>query len=47
MNEQTIDITTKDGAMETFVVHPDRNGPQPEGAAADGRPPASWRSCTT
>ena len=30
MNEQTIDITTKDGAMEIFVVHPDRNGPHPK-----------------
>ena len=29
MHEQIIDIATKDGAMETFVVHPDRNGPYP------------------
>ncbi len=29
MIEQTIDITTKDGAMETFVCHPERGGPHP------------------
>src|ERR1700722_19431271 len=29
MIEQTIDIATKDGAMETFVVHPDRCGRHP------------------
>ena len=29
MIEQTIDITAKDGAMETFVVHPERSGPHP------------------
>jgi carboxymethylenebutenolidase len=29
MIEQTIDIATKDGAMETFIVHPERNGPHP------------------
>ena len=29
MHEQIIDIPTKDGAMETFVVHPDRFGPHP------------------
>ena len=29
MIEQTIDIATKDGAMETFVVHPERGGPHP------------------
>jgi carboxymethylenebutenolidase len=27
--EQTIDITTEDGAMETFVCHPERGGPHP------------------
>ena len=29
MIENTIDITTKDGAMETFVTHPERGGPHP------------------
>jgi len=29
MIEQTLDITTSDGAMETFVVHPERGGPYP------------------
>jgi carboxymethylenebutenolidase len=29
MIEQTLDITTRDGAMETFVCHPDRGGPHP------------------
>jgi carboxymethylenebutenolidase len=29
MIEQTVDIATKDGAMETFICHPDRNGPHP------------------
>jgi carboxymethylenebutenolidase len=29
MIEQTIDIPTKDGAMETFVCHPERGGPHP------------------
>jgi carboxymethylenebutenolidase len=29
MIEQIIDIATKDGAMETFICHPDRNGPHP------------------
>lgn len=29
MIEQTVDITTKDGAMTTFIVHPDRGGPHP------------------
>src|SRR5580692_8647929 len=28
MHEQTLDIATKDGAMETFICHPDR-GPHP------------------
>jgi carboxymethylenebutenolidase len=28
MFEQTIDITTKDGAMETFVCHPERAHPE-------------------
>src|SRR6202046_5915309 len=27
MFEQTIDIATKDGAMETFITHPERGGP--------------------
>jgi len=29
MIEKTLDIRTKDGAMETFVCHPERNGPYP------------------
>ena len=29
MIEQIVDIATKDGAMETFIVYPDRNGPHP------------------
>ncbi len=29
MIEQTRDIVTRAGAMETFIVHPDRNGPHP------------------
>lgn len=29
MIEQTLDITTKSGAMETFIVHPERGGPHP------------------
>ena len=29
MIEQTLDIATKDGAMETFVVRPERGGPYP------------------
>ena len=29
MIEKTRDITTKDGAMETFICHPERNGPSP------------------
>ena len=29
MIEKTLDITTKDGEMETFVCHPERNGPSP------------------
>ena len=29
MIEQTLDIVTKDGAMETFVCHPERGGPFP------------------
>ena len=29
MIEQTVDVATKDGAMETFICHPDRNGPHP------------------
>ena len=29
MIEQTIDIATRDGAMETFICHPERGGPSP------------------
>jgi carboxymethylenebutenolidase len=29
MIEQTVDIATPDGAMETFVCHPERGGPYP------------------
>ena len=29
MNEQTLDIDTGDGEMETFVCHPERGGPHP------------------
>ena len=29
MIEQTLDIATKDGAMETFICHPERGGPHP------------------
>ena len=29
MKEQILDIPTKDGAMETFVCHPERGGPYP------------------
>src|SRR5580693_4842628 len=29
MIEATIDIATEDGAMETFIVHPERGGPHP------------------
>ena len=29
MIEQTIDIATQDGAMETFICHPERGGPCP------------------
>jgi carboxymethylenebutenolidase len=29
MIEQTLDITTKAGAMETFICHPERGGPFP------------------
>ena len=29
MIEQTVDIATKDGAMETFIVHPERGGLPP------------------
>src|SRR5580658_8358017 len=29
MIEETLDIATTDGAMETFVVHPERGGPHP------------------
>jgi carboxymethylenebutenolidase len=27
--EKTLDITTKDGEMETLICHPERNGPSP------------------
>jgi len=29
MIEQTLDISTRDGAMETFICHPERGGPHP------------------
>ena len=29
MMEDTLDIATRDGAMETFICHPERNGPHP------------------
>ena len=29
MIEQTLDIATADGAMETFICHPERGGPHP------------------
>ena len=29
MIEKTLEITTKDGAMEIFICHPERNGPSP------------------
>ena len=29
MRETTLDIATKDGAMETFFCHPERGGPHP------------------
>ena len=29
MQETVQDITTKDGEMETFICHPERNGPSP------------------
>ncbi|MGH7154522.1 MAG: dienelactone hydrolase family protein [Acetobacteraceae bacterium] len=29
MLEQTVDIRTRDGSMETFVCHPERGGPHP------------------
>jgi carboxymethylenebutenolidase len=29
MIEQTLDIATRDGAMETFICHPERGGPFP------------------
>lgn len=29
MNEQEIEIKTKDGAMSTFITHPQANGPHP------------------
>jgi carboxymethylenebutenolidase len=29
MIEATLDITTNDGEMETFICHPERNGPSP------------------
>ena len=29
MIEKTLDITTKDSEMETFICHPERNGPSP------------------
>ena len=29
MIEETLDIATRDGAMETFICHPERGGPFP------------------
>ena len=29
MIERTLDIATRDGAMETFIVRPERGGPYP------------------
>src|SRR5437764_1929860 len=29
MMEETLDIATRDGAMETFICHPERGGPYP------------------
>jgi carboxymethylenebutenolidase len=29
MIEETLDITTKDGEMETFICHPERGGSSP------------------
>ena len=29
MIEKTLDVTTKDGEMETFICHPERNEPYP------------------
>src|SRR5919202_2355552 len=29
MIEKTLDITTKDGEMESFICHPERGGPHP------------------
>ncbi len=29
MIEETLDITTQDGAMETFICRPERGGPYP------------------
>src|SRR3954447_23016496 len=29
MMEDTLDIATRDGAMETFICHPERGGPHP------------------
>lgn len=29
MIEATVDITTADGAMKTFICHPERDGPYP------------------
>jgi carboxymethylenebutenolidase len=29
MIEEILDIATRSGAMETFIVHPERNGPHP------------------
>jgi carboxymethylenebutenolidase len=29
MIEKTLDLTTEDGEMETFICHPGRNGPYP------------------
>jgi len=42
MIEEIRDIQTRAGEMETFIVHPDRNGPHPSWT-----PPASARNSTT
>ena len=51
MQEQTLDIATRDGAMETFVCYPERGGPYPAvfllTGANDGRvDPANSRKMT-
>jgi hypothetical protein len=36
MTEKTLDIPTKQGAMETFICHPERDGPSPAVFFSDG-----------